>query len=237
MRLPRSVVPLATLAVVLGVPAVAGASGLATSDRLLVSPTQRVDGLDAGEAMGLNWVRGYTLPAAENPMLGNSAPCVRLGSHGKILVGVGYQPVPCTVDSNTTVLVWGLSNTCDTVDPLSPWYAVGERAQRACAVATIEPYVQEIRFTIDGGPAIDLHQRRFAIFAPQHRVRLRADNPFGVPPGPATFTAFGWMAWLNKLPPGRHTLRSESIFSDGSEPYVISIDLDVVRGINARDGD
>lgn len=157
MRLPRSVVPLATLAVVLGVPSVAGAGGLATSDRLLVSPTQRVDGLDAGEAMGLNWVRGYTLPAAENPMLGNSAPCVRLGSHGKILVGVGYQPVRCTVDSNTTVLVWGLSNTCDTVDPLSPWYAVGERAQRACAVATIEPYVQEIRFTIDGGPAIDLH--------------------------------------------------------------------------------
>lgn len=236
MRLSRSVVALAPLAVVLVAPSVAGAGGLATSDRVLVSPTQHVDGLDAGEAMGLTWVRGYTLPADENPFLGNSAPCVRLGGHGTILVGVGYQPVPCTVDSSTTVLVWGLSNTCDTVDPLSPFYAVGERAQRACAVATIEPVVQEIRFSIDGSPPIDLHQRRFAIFSPQYRVRLRADNPFGVPPGPATFTAYGWMAWLSNLPPGRHTLRSESIFNDGSESYVIEIALDVVRGRDSRAG-
>lgn len=140
------------------------------------------------------------------------------------------------MDSDTTILVWGISNTCDDIrtDPLSPWYAVGERAQRKCAVATIEPYMEEIRFTIDGGPRIDLHQQRYAIFSPQHRVLLRADNPFEVPPGPATFTAYGWMAWLKELPPGRHTLRSKNIFNDGSEPYVITIDLNVVRGSRAE---
>lgn len=89
MRFARSIVPLAAFVIALGAVPVAGASGPANVQPALLAPTQRVDGLDAGEAMGLTWVRGYTLPEAENPMFGNSAPCVRLGRHGKILVGIG----------------------------------------------------------------------------------------------------------------------------------------------------
>jgi hypothetical protein len=131
------------------------------------------------------------------------------------------------VDANTTILVWGISSTCDNADPSSPYYAADEPAQRACAVATLAPYVATIHVTIDGGAPIDLHQQRYAIFSPQEAVTLRDDNPFGVPAGPATFTAYGWMAWLNKLQPGRHTLRSKTTFNDGTRPHVISLDLDV----------
>ena len=67
------------------------------------------------------------------------------------------------------------------------------------------------------------------ICSPQQAVLLRADNPFGVPPGPATLTAYGWMAWLKQLSPGRHTLLSETTFTDGSEPHVISSTVNVVR--------
>jgi hypothetical protein len=225
MRLTRSSVSLAflVLVVVLGAPQIAGARGLRRADRPLLAPTHRVDGLDAGEAMGLTWGLVYTLPEDEN-----SAPCLRLGRHHEILLPNGSEEVPCTVDSHSTILVWGISNTCDTLDPLSPFYAVDERAQRACAAATIEPYVQEIRLTIDGGTPVDMHQERYAIFSPQQAVRLGADNPFGVPPGPATLTAYGWMAWLRKLSPGRHTLVTETVFNDGSEHVILS-NLDVIR--------
>ena len=127
MRLTRSIVPPAVLALVvaLGAPQVASARGLDRADRPLLAPTHRVDGIDAGEAMGRVWGIGYTLPAGQN------LTCVRLGRHSQILLPHGSEEVPCTVDSNTTILRLGeCSNTCDTVDPLSPWYAVGKRAQR-----------------------------------------------------------------------------------------------------------
>jgi hypothetical protein len=211
MRLTRMIVPLAALVLALSAPPVADARTGDHADRLLQAPTHRVDGIDAGEAMALSWIADFPF-------------CERLGRHGKILLPAGSEDVPCTVDSNTTVLVWGLSNTCDNSDPLSPWYGADERAQRACAVATIEPIMEEIRFSIDGRPVVDLHQKRYAIFSPQHEVPLAA--------GPATFTftAYGWMAWLKKLPPGRHTLLSESLFNDGSEPHVLVSNLNVVRG-------
>jgi hypothetical protein len=74
-----------------------------------------------------------------------------------------------------------------------------------------------ITLEVDGGRPTNLHRPRYEIFAPQRSVDLLADNFLGVPAGPATFTAWGWMAWVTKLPPGRHELRSVTVFDDGSD--------------------
>jgi hypothetical protein len=122
------------------------------------------------------------------------------------LVGLEFQPVPCTITQGTTVLVWGISNTCSSVeDP--PYFAVSaQAAQRTCA-AGLAPFVTSDRFTLDGGQPVDLQQRRFDIFSSQLGVQLPADNPFGAPPGAGTFTAWGQIAWLQHLPPGHHTIQ------------------------------
>ena len=83
-------------------------------------------------------------------------------------------------------------------------------------MVTLAPFVESIRLTVDGGNPVDLQTRRNQIFSPQRHVELLADNFLGVPPGPATFTAWGWVAWLKDLAPGVHTLRSEAVFDDGS---------------------
>ena len=71
------------------------------------------------------------------------------------------------------------------------------------------------QLTVNGGEPLDLQTRPYPIFSPQRHVPLLADNFLGVPAGPATFTAWGWVAWLKHLPPGVHTLGTEAVFDDG----------------------
>jgi hypothetical protein len=124
-------IALAALAVGLCVPSVAGALGPSQVGGQLVPPYATVDGLSGGDAMGAGWARVYTLPAAENPAFGNSEPCVRLGRTGSILVGLEFQPVPCTITQGTTVLVWGISNTCSSVEDLRTSRLAHRRSARA----------------------------------------------------------------------------------------------------------
>jgi hypothetical protein len=58
----------------------------------LLTPHVRIDGLTGGEAMGQAWLRVYTLPTAENPAVGDGAPCLRVGRTASILIGLEYQP-------------------------------------------------------------------------------------------------------------------------------------------------
>jgi hypothetical protein len=229
MRHLRRIV-LATVAVALCAPSVAGAHSTSKlGGGVLVPPYAKVDGLTGGDAMGEMWYRGYTLPAAENQGFGNGKPCVRLGRTGNILVGAEFQPGPCSVNQGTTVLIWGITSTCDNFDPLNGYYGADEAAQRECAVTTLAPYVEAIRLTVDNGEPVDFHSRRFAIFSPQRKVLVRADNPFGLPAGRGTFTAWGWVAWLKDLSPGRHMIRSEAAFNDGSDPHESSLVINVIQ--------
>ncbi|MEU9958446.1 hypothetical protein [Streptomyces sp. NPDC050982] len=128
----------------------------------------------------------------------------------------------------TAVFVLGSTTVCDDVEE-PPYYAVGEAAQRRCAWADLRATTESVRLTVDGGKAIDLQKRRFAICAQQQAVQLRPDNFLGIPAQPATFTACGWAAWLTGLAPGRHVLRSEATFVDGIEPHVWAPVINVVR--------
>ena len=222
MRHLRRIV-LAALAVGLCLPSMAGAHGASTAGGQLESPYVKVDGITGGEAMGLSWAVSYSLPATED-----RAPCLRLGRTRSILVAVDFEPVPCTVRRGTTLLVWGITNTCSTVDE-PPFHAVGSAAQRRCARTLLEPIIDSVTLTVDRGRPIDLKRPQFEIFSPLQHVQVPADNPFGVRAQRATFTAWGWVAWLKDLPPGQHTIRTEATGTDPSEPpHEISLVVNVI---------
>ena len=66
-------------------------------------------------------------------------------------------------------------------------------------------------------------------------MELLADNFLGVPAGPATFTAWGWVAWSD-LPPGVHTLGTEAVFDDGGV-HTWDLVVNVVADDHADDDD
>jgi len=194
----------------------------------LVPPVQRVDGITAGEAMGEVWYRGYTLPKDQNQLWGNGQPCLRLGHTGSVLVGLEFQPGPCTIDRHMTVLIWGITATCDSfAPPDSGSYGADEDAQRRCAVTYLTAAVKSVVFTVDGRDPVDLRASRFAVFSPHRQVVVRDDNPFGYRPGRGSFTAWGWMAWLKELPSGQHTIRSVTTLMDGTVAEVITLVINV----------
>ncbi|MEU5341078.1 hypothetical protein AB0H18_09615 [Streptomyces sp. NPDC020766] len=129
----------------------------------LVEPRKKVDGLTGRDAMAEGWYRTFSLPATENPWFGNGDRCVKLGRTEKVLLALGNGPPQnCTVKQGAAVLVLGLMTVCDDVEE-PPYYAVGEAAQRKCAWTDLRAITKSLRLTVDGGRAIDLQKRRFAI--------------------------------------------------------------------------
>lgn len=182
----------------------------------LLPPALSADGIDGGEAMGQAWALSY---------VDQRPPCLRLGRHGGVLVAVGEPAEPCAIDRRTAVLMWGYSATCDDLVPGTEFYAVGERAQRACAVALLRPIVGRILVTVDGRLLGDIHARRFAISTPQITLPLPSGDP-SRPGRRATLTGYGWTAWLDRLPPGRHVVRSEAtIIGQGVHVDEVTVDV------------
>ena len=224
---------LAALAVAMCAAPVASAHDRDKGSGHLLPPHARVYGLTGGQVMGEAWYRNLTLPVAENPLFGNGEQCARLGREGKVLLAIGFEP--CTVPEGTSVYVIGITSFCTNVEP-EPFFGADEAAQRACAVAGLRPITESLRLTVDGGESVDLLKRRYEIFSPQREVQLLEDNFLGVPPGPATFTAWGWVAWLKDLPPGVHALRSEAVFDDGSS-HTWELVVNVVADDHGEDDD
>jgi hypothetical protein len=189
----------------------------------LVTPSHEVDGLTGAEVMGDGWYIDLSLPADLNPFFGNGQPCVRLGDSGKVLLALGRGPIACAVPQGAAVYVIGGTDFCDNVET-PPFFGADETAQRDCALALLDD-VAAISLTIDGGNSIDLYTGRYEICSPQRDVQLLADNFLGVDPQTATFTACGWVAWLNDLPPGHHTIRTTSTDSSGSQIRTLVIDI------------
>jgi hypothetical protein len=224
---------LAALAVGLGLAvtllAAPVASGHANqSGARIVAPTGTWDGRTAGELLGEVWYRLYSLPAADNPWFFNGDPCFRLGRRG----GVLYPANPgldrlCTVKQGIPVYVQGISTAWSSAeDP----YPRTEATQRALALASDETAAKSL-ISVDGGTPVDVRARRFGVFSPQRTLRLPAENILEIPPPrkPITLTAHGWMAMLVDLPLGLHAIRSETTWVDGSEPYIFTKYVNVVR--------
>lgn len=195
-------------------------------DARVVAPTGTWDGTTAGEMLGEAWYRVYSLPVAENPFFGNGDHCMRLGRTGGVLFNASIERT-CTVKRGTPVLINGLFTACSNAEP-PPYYGANEAAQRACALASDESAAASV-VTIDGRSPVDVRDPRYGVFSPQSKVKLPAENILGIAPRTITFTAHGWMAFVVDLPPGPHEIRSYNTFLDGSDPYVFSKFIDVVR--------
>jgi hypothetical protein len=178
--------------------------------------------------MGDAWYRLYSLPAAENPWFGNGDPCFRLGRTGGVLYPAnGGLDRLCTVRQGTPVYVNGLFCAWSSAEDPFPQ---DEASQRALCF-DFDKTVAKSLVSIDGGRPVDVRDRHFSVFSPQRSVQLPPDNLLEIPPPPEpiTFSGHGWMAMVVDLPPGLHAIRSANTWIDGSEPYIFTKFVNVVR--------
>ncbi|HEY7621311.1 MAG TPA: hypothetical protein VH834_16145 [Solirubrobacteraceae bacterium] len=206
-------------------------AALALVVTLAIAPAARAGGppiLPGGNPVGSallgQWFDRYlTLPVAANPAVGNGNPCQRLAA-GTVLGPIVQVGSPggftCTVRVGTPVFLLGFAAECDNRTP--PIFE-DEASQLACAKGFLAG-VQSTRYTIDASAPVELHAPAFATSTRQHHVTLPPDNIAGVAPGPATFTAYGWVG-IVFLAPGRHTIRHdvESDLFTGTSSYNVVV--------------
>ena len=125
------------LAVAVSVVSNPGAQASAGRDGQLVPATKRLGGLTGGQLIGEETRLLLELPAAENPQVGKGESCFPAGHRGKVLIvwtrPENHAPAVCTVKPGTSVFLTGGFVFCDPLEG-PPFFAVGERAQRKCAV-------------------------------------------------------------------------------------------------------
>jgi hypothetical protein len=226
---------LAALAVGLGLAVTLFAAPVASghpakqSGGRIIAPTGTWDGRTAGELLGDVWYRLYSLPAPDNPVFGNGDACFRLGRTGGVVYLTNSFPPDhlCNVKQGTPVYINGLFTAWSSAeDP----YPRDEATQRALALASDETAATAL-ISVDGGRPVDARDRRFSVFSPQRTVQLPRENILEIPPPPRpiTLTAHGWMAMIVDLPPGLHAILLETTWVDGSEPYIRTRYVNVVR--------
>ncbi len=206
---------LATLAVALcAAPPAAAHDPHKDRGRAIVSPT-------TGQLLGEYWAQIYSLFASEDPFGENGNPCMTVAPRVLQEAGSGFT---CTVEQGTAFTT-SMGTACSSVEP-PPDFGADETAQRACALASDQAFLRELRLSVDGGDPIDIHQRRFERFSPQRSVQIPEDSLLGLPPGPATLTAHGWGAVVRNLGVGEHTVTLNAVFGDGgseSFPHYINV--------------
>jgi hypothetical protein len=157
-----------------------------------------------GELLGDAWVQGlsgYTAPFAGS--------CTLLAPH-VLLSHPADGTATCTAALDSRLFVFFGSFCSQAEFPA----LTTERAQRECAVAA-DRAMQHMNVTVDGRRPIDILRPRFEVISPQRSVVLPSDDPpFGLPPGPTTFTAHGWAAMIGDLGRGRHTVTVEIVAPD-----------------------
>jgi hypothetical protein len=159
----------------------------------------------------------YSLPASENPWVGNGNPCMTVGH--KVLQEIGG---PCTMEEGWVFTLGYGSGWSNVEDPFP------ETEAQQCAVAQAQDAVfVDIHVVVDGGRPVDIYSPRFEHCTPQRTVLVPADNILDVPgPVVATVTGHGWGAAVRNLRPGRHTIVADATLADGSHwtvPHTVII--------------
>ena len=193
----------------------------AGKDGQLVPAAKRLGGLTGGQLIGEETRLLLELPLAENPQVGNGESCFPAGHRGKVLIVWTRQVPPvCTVKPGTPVFLTAGFVFCDPLEG-PPFFAVGEEAQRKCAVEQLltNPLfvaVDAILVRVDGGTPVDIKRERFLAISPQGTAQLPEDNILSteenpVPPQETTFVTAAYVAMLRPLPPGEHTITVEIV--------------------------
>jgi hypothetical protein len=194
----------------------ASAKRSATGHEQLVPAAKRLAGLMGGQLIGEETRLLLELPAAENPLAGAGASCFPAGHGGDVLIlwtrFEDEAPAECTVKPGTSVFLFGGFVFCDEVEP-PPFLAVGEEAQRQCAVEGLHTLLEfdAILVTVDGGTPTDIASERFVAVSPQGTAQLPEGNILSVAPQATTFVTAGYVAMLRPLPPGEHTITVEVV--------------------------
>jgi hypothetical protein len=158
------------------------------------------------------------LPAAENPLAKAGESCFPTPARHRREVLIvwtrpeGQAPAECTVRPGTPVILFGGWVFCDEVEP-PPFLAVGEEAQRECAVAGVQTLLEfkAILVTVDDRTPVNIGRERFLAVSPQGTAQLPEDNILGVAPRTTTFVTAGYVAMLRPLRPGKHTITVEVV--------------------------
>ena len=175
-------------ALALVAPAVAGLA-LAIPASAAAAPT-------LGQLEGQWWSQQLAVPRNPNPP---RDPCPNLGD------GI-VAPTPgsnCVVAPGTQIFIVGSTAECDNAEP-RPFYGATYAQQVACGRRWVSG--AKVSFTIDGQPITGAEA-----ITPPESIVLPPDNIDGVPAGPITFAADGWVALTPPLAAGTHTLTDEGV--------------------------
>lgn len=230
MTLPIAVLVAVGLIVIVANPV---AQAAPPRDGQLVPAAKRLAGLTGGQLIGEETRLLLELPRAENPIFGVGESCFPDGHRGKVLIlwtrPEGQAPAECAVKPGTSVFLFGGFVFCDPVEP-PPFFAVGEEAQRQCAVEGLHTLLEfdAILVTVDGGTPTDIGSERFVAVSPQGTAQLPERNILFVDPQETTFVTAGYVAMLRPLPPGEHTITVEVV--GGPSASTTSATVSVVPG-------
>jgi hypothetical protein len=211
---------------------VTGAHGSEEGDRLrpAVVPATNVAGNSAGALLGDWYVHGLSLPVGESPFLpGGPSECLNLGRGGRVLVPAsGVAEMACTVRLGRPVALVLGSADCSSAEP-PPFHAVTRLGQALCAIKSVHDFgIRSLTVAVDGGPAVDIHNARFAALSSQRRVVFPENPIFGAAPGPATFVAFGFLAEIRGMGRGTHLVETRLDIGLASGPIPFDVTFTVV---------
>ena len=160
--------------------------------------------------LGMQWTTILEQPKAESPYFEGSR-CVELAGRGIDSVVVPFAPIgvddiSCTVSAGTRIFVSAFGSECSTVEA-EPYFGRTPPELRQC-VREVNSKVKTPIVTVDG--------RRIPLTEVQTNllnVVLPDDNILDFPPGTvpagtrAQSVGLGWVALLEPLPVGTHTIR------------------------------
>jgi hypothetical protein len=158
-------------------------------------PTKKLD-----DTLGALWTTVLETPSAQNPFGsgGSAFACFDLGGIVAPFAPGGVES--CTVEPGTKIFVAANAFECSTFDGDHPGFGTTEAELRACARQNDVQVAPTV--TVDGQsvPVTEVETRPLDIVLP-------ADNLFGLPPGTQGLSVgHGWVALLNPLTPGTHTI-------------------------------
>jgi hypothetical protein len=138
-----------------------------------------------------------TPPGPANPAI--SQGCVVVG---KVALHYGGD---CTLRPGTAIFEMLFSTECSNREP-APFHAENERQATACGRANAS-VATGLDLSVDGGPVMHLLDDDFATSMPFTTVGWPEDNIYGLPGGgEISYGGYGWVALINPLSKGTHTI-------------------------------
>jgi len=145
------------------------------------------------------WTKVLETPSASNPF-GTGGPGFACWDLGGTVAALAPDPVPsCTVKTGTKIFVSGSSAECSTFPNDCPGANATEGQLETAAKKLVDSSAPPV--TLDGKPVAVTFVKTGLL-----NIVLPTDNIFGIPAGSGHSVALGWVALLQPLPPGTHTI-------------------------------